>query len=209
MNHVRVIAIAGASGSGKSFLAAALLLALKEVAPAKSVASLSLDAYYRDLSHLDIRDREQVNFDHPEALDLDLFAAQLNELKQGVGVMRPRYNFSAHTRDPDLYFQAPTDFLIVDGLMLTAAPSLRALYDLLVFVDTNPELCFQRRLQRDIEQRGRTRASVKDFWEGRALPMFELFGASAAADADLVLPGDLPIINSVNRIMSALGTGVS
>ena len=205
MTSTKVIAITGASGAGKSYLATALVAALAEAAPTKSVASMSLDAYYRDLSHLKFSDRQQVNFDHPNALDLNLFATQLSELRAGRGVNAPRYDFNNHTRHSDAYFQSATDFLVVDGLLLTAHAALSELYDLLIYIDTDLKICFQRRLQRDVKERGRTPASVADFWQGRALPMFAQFGAAAAGEADLVLPGVLPVNGLVNRILTVLG----
>lgn len=200
----KIIAIGGASGAGKSYLARALAAKIGEFTPAQTVTCLSLDAYYRDLSHLSLAQREQVNFDHPDALELDLFAAHLAELRAGRPVNTPRYDFSAHTRHADSRFHPASAFVIVDGLLLTAAPGLRDLYDLLVFIDTDLALCFSRRVARDTRERGRTPASVADFWHGRALPMFGQFGARTKDEADLVVSGTQPLAVTLADVLAAL-----
>jgi len=200
----KVIAIGGASGAGKSYLARALVDKLRQDNPAPTVTSLSLDAYYRDLSHLSLAQRAQINFDHPDALELDLFAHHLSELRAGRSVSSPQYDFSTHTRHEIARELPASDVVVVDGLLLTAAPALRALYDVLVFIDTDLELCFSRRMARDTRERGRTPASVADFWHGRALPMFAQFGAHTKADADLIVSGTQPLAATLSTVLAKL-----
>ena len=180
----RVIAIAGGSGSGKSTLAAALLAAIGN----DSVALLPIDAYYHDLSHLPHEAREAVNFDHPDALDLDLLARQVVQLREGTPIACPTYDFTTHCRLKDTQIIEPRDWLLVEGILVAATAILRAAYECLVFVDTPQELRWQRRLDRDQRERGRDRASIERFWV-RAEDTFEEWGKAALLDADVVING--------------------
>ena len=180
----RVIAIAGASGSGKSTLAAALLEAMGN----DSAALLPIDAYYHDLSHLAPEDREAVNFDHPDALDLDLFATHIEALRSGRAVECPTYDFTTHCRRPETVSIAPRETILLEGILVACRADLRALIDRLIFVATDVALRRSRRIHRDQHERGRDLASIERFW-ARAEDTFMGWGALAEEVADLVVEG--------------------
>ena len=180
----RVIAIAGGSGSGKSTLAAALVAFMGE----DHAALLPIDAYYHDLAHLGSEERETVNFDHPDALDLDLFAAHIDALRSGRAVACPTYDFTSHCRLPDTANISPRNTILVEGILVASRADLRATFDTLIFVATDAELRWQRRLQRDQHERGRDLGSIERFW-ARAEGTFAEWGARAESTADLVVDG--------------------
>ena len=180
----RVIAIAGGSGSGKSTLAAALLEAMGD----DSVALLPIDAYYHDLSHLALEDREAVNFDHPDSLDLDLFAAHIDALRLGRAVECPTYDFTTHCRRSETVSIAPRATILLEGILVACRADLRALIDRLIFVATDVALRRSRRVHRDQHERGRDLASIERFW-ARAEDTFTEWGALAEESADLVVDG--------------------
>ena len=180
----RVIAIAGGSGSGKSTLAAALL----EVLGNDSVALLPIDAYYHDLSHLVLEDREAVNFDHPDALDLDLFVAHIDLLRSGRAVECPTYDFTTHCRRSETVSIAPRGTILLEGILVACRSDLRSLIDRLIFVATDVALRRSRRIHRDQHERGRDLASIERFW-ARAEDTFTEWGALAENAADLVVDG--------------------
>ena len=180
----RVIAIAGGSGSGKSTLAAALLEAIGN----DSVALLPIDAYYHDLSHLAPEQREAVNFDHPDALDLDLFAAHIKALRSGRSVECPTYDFTTHCRRSETVSIAPRETILLEGILVACRADLRALIDRLIFVATDVALRRSRRVHRDQHERGRDLASIERFW-ARAEGTFIEWGALAQESADLVVDG--------------------
>ena len=159
----RVLAIAGGSGSGKSALARALS------------ASLS-------------QNRIAVNFDHPDALDLDLFAHHVAELREGRSIACPTYDFITHCRLPKTQRIEPRDWILVEGILVAATARLRAAYDCLVFVDTPRGVRWRRRLDRDQRERGRDSASIERFWV-RAEDTFEEWGRAALPEADVVIDG--------------------
>ena len=180
----RVIAIAGGSGSGKSTLAAALVASMGE----DHAALLPIDAYYHDLAHLESEEREAVNFDHPDALDLDLFAAHIDALRSGRAVACPTYDFTTHCRLPDTANISPRNTILVEGILVASRADLRATFDTLIFVATDVELRWQRRLQRDQHERGRDLGAIERFW-ARAEGTFAEWGARAESTADLVVDG--------------------
>lgn len=180
----RVIAIAGGSGSGKSTLAAALL----EVLGNDRVALLPIDAYYHDLSHLAPEAREAVNFDHPDALDLDLFAAHIDALRSGRAVDCPTYDFTTHCRRSETVNIASKETILLEGILVACRSDLRALIDRLIFVATDVALRRDRRVHRDQQERGRDLASIERFW-ARAEGTFIEWGSLAEDAADLVVDG--------------------
>ena len=178
----RVIAVAGASGSGKSTLAAALLEAMD------SAALLPIDAYYHDLSHLAPEDREAVNFDHPDALDLDLYATHIEALRSGRAVECPTYDFTTHCRRSETVNIPARETILLEGILVACRADLRALADRLIFVATDVALRHSRRVYRDQHERGRDLASIERFW-ARAEDTFASWGALAQEAADLIVDG--------------------
>ena len=195
----RVIAIAGGSGSGKSTLAAALLESLGN----DSTALLQIDAYYRDLSHLSLEEREAVNFDHPDALDLDLFAAHIEALRSGRAVECPTYDFTTHCRRCETVHIVPRETILLEGILVACRADLRALVDRLVFVATDVALRHSRRVYRDQHERGRDLASIKRFW-ARAEDTFIEWGALAEDTADLFVDGSQDVEEITRSVLDYL-----
>ena len=195
----RVIAIAGGSGSGKSTLAAALL----EVLGNDSVALLPIDAYYHDLSHLALEDREAVNFDHPDALDLDLFVAHIDLLRSGLAVECPTYDFTTHCRRSETVSIAPRGTILLEGILVACRSDLRSLIDRLIFVATDVALRRSRRIHRDQHERGRDLVSIERFW-GRAEDTFAEWGALAEEAADLVVDGSEDVQSMTQLVVDYL-----
>ena len=196
----RVIAIAGGSGSGKSTLATALLEAMGN----DSVALLPIDAYYHDLSHLAPEDREAVNFDHPDALDLDLFATHIDALRSGRAVECPTYDFTTHCRRSQTISIAPRETILLEGILVACRADLRALIDRLIFVATDVALRRDRRVHRDQHERGRDLASIERFW-ARAEATFTEWGALAEDAADLVVDGSEDVEAMTRIVVDYLG----
>ena len=195
----RVIAIAGGSGSGKSTLAAALL----EAMGGDSVALLPIDAYYHDLSHLAPEEREAVNFDHPDALDLDLFAAHIDSLRSGRSVACPTYDFTTHCRRSETVSIAPRETILLEGILVACRSDLRELIDRLIFVATDVALRRDRRVYRDQHERGRDLASIERFW-ARAEDTFTEWGALAEEAADLVVDGSEDVQSMTQLVVDYL-----
>ena len=195
----RVIAIAGGSGSGKSTLATALLEAMGN----DSVALLPIDAYYHDLSHLAPEDREAVNFDHPDALDLDLFATHIDALRSGRAVECPTYDFTTHCRRSQTISIAPRETILLEGILVACRADLRALIDRLIFVATDVALRRDRRVHRDQHERGRDLASIERFW-ARAEATFTEWGALAEEAADLVVDGSEDVQSMTQLVVDYL-----
>ncbi len=200
----QVIAITGASGSGKSTLATALLEYLSTSQTLPTPAVLSVDAYYRDLSDLTFEQRDAVNFDHPDAIEFELFDTHLSQLRMGQDVAAPIYDFSRHTRADGTEPVAAAELVLLEGVLLGAWSQLRARVDLLIFVDAPLELCLQRRIERDVAERGRSEASVREFWNDRALPAFLTWGAHVLDSADLVVSGEQPVEKSLQEVLALL-----
>ena len=195
----RVIAIAGGSGSGKSTLAAALLEAIGN----DRLALLPIDAYYHDLSHLAPKDREAVNFDHPDALDLDLFAAHIKALRSGRSVECPTYDFTTHCRRSETVSIAPSETILLEGILVACRSDLRALIDRLIFVATDVAMRRDRRVHRDQHERGRDLASIERFW-ARAEGTFTEWGALAEEAADLVVDGSEDVESMTQLVVDYL-----
>src|SRR5262245_35240480 len=147
-----VIGVAGGTGSGKSTVARKIVDGL----PPDSVAIIDHDSYYRDRSDLTLEERSHLNFDHPDALDNDLFVAHLESLRAGRAVEVPIYDFKTHARLVETQRLEPRRILIVEGILVFVEERVRRLLDVKVFVDTDADIRVFRRVRRDIEQRGRT-----------------------------------------------------
>lgn len=178
----KLIALTGGSGAGKTWLADRLCREFGDEA-----MPLSLDDFYRDLSHLNASEREKTNFDHPDAIDWPLFEDVLRKLKNGVTVSAPHYDFVSHTRLTEWESRTPAPLIVVEGLWLLWHPPVRQLFDLRVFLDCVQSLRWQRREARDLEERGRTPDSIrKQFWNVVA-PMHDRFVEEQKAWADVLI----------------------
>lgn len=207
MSKPFIIGVTGASGSGKTTLAAALLAHFQKHSATQSAASMSLDSYYRDLEHLSFAQRDQLNFDHPDAIEFELLSRQIAELDQGLAITIPDYDFSQHTRRAGGVALQPPSILILEGLLLGASASLVQRIDHLIFVETDLDLCLARRITRDVAERGRSEQSVRRFWTERVAPMYEQYGAPAAVLANTRVSGELAIDAMVQLVVSAIGGG--
>jgi len=184
MNRPVVVGIAGGSGSGKSTVVRTLVGALG----ADRVALLEQDAYYRDGGSLSEAERAARNYDHPDAIDEPLLAEHLRELIAGRAVEAPRYDFVRHARQPDTRRIEPRTCVVVEGILVLASAALRELMDLRLYVETDADLRFIRRLQRDTQERGRTIESVVEQWEATVRPMHLQFVEPSKRNADLIIP---------------------
>ena len=179
-----IIGIAGGTGSGKTTIANYLL---ESVGPEK-IAFLPHDAYYKDLSNLSQEERAQVNFDHPSSLDTPLLIEQIQDLKAGNAVQLPSYDFKTHTRTKATLTIQPRPITLVEGILIFAEPELRRLFDIKIYVDTDADIRFIRRLQRDINERGRTTQSVINQYLKTVRPMHLEFVEPSKRYASLIIP---------------------
>jgi uridine kinase len=179
-----VIGIAGGTGSGKTTVARRIFDSLQ----LDSAVFIDHDAYYRDLAHLPPEERAGVNFDHPASLDNDLLVEQLTALMEGRPIQKPVYDFALHTRAAETVRVAPRDVVLVDGILLFAEPRLRALFDLKIFVDTDADVRFIRRLRRDLDERGRSLDSVIEQYLTTVRPMHFEFVEPTKRWADVIIP---------------------
>lgn len=168
-----------------------------------SVALLPIDAYYHDLSHLAPEEREAVNFDHPDALDLDLFAAHIDALRSGRAVECPTYDFTTHCRRYETGSIVPRETILLEGILVACRSDLRSLIDCLIFVATDVALRHSRRVYRDQHERGRDLASIERFWT-RAEDTFTEWGALAEDSADLVVDGSEDVESMTQLIVDYL-----
>jgi uridine kinase len=179
-----VIAVAGGTGSGKTTVANEIL----QRVGAEHIAYIPHDAYYRDLSHLPPRERDQVNFDHPDSLESGLLIEHLKELRAGRAVEIPEYDFTTHTRTQRTRRVEPAPVVLVEGILVFVEPELRQLFDVKLYVDTDADVRFIRRLQRDIEERGRSVESVCEQYLSTVRPMHMEFVEPSKRHANVIIP---------------------
>lgn len=185
MSSPLIIAIAGASGSGKSLFTENLL---KEFAQeGRPVQILREDHYYRAQDHLPMDEREKNNYDHPKAFEHELLLTHLQQLKNGETIDYPSYCFKTHTRLKQTEKLESAPVIIIEGIMLLASPELDSLYDVKIFVDTPLDICLLRRIKRDIAERGRTLDSVAHQYESTVKPMYHQFIAPSRFTADVIV----------------------
>lgn len=183
-----VIAIAGASASGKSLIASTIYKELKEELGQDDIGIISEDAYYRDQSHLDMEERVKTNYDHPNSMDHALLVSHLKLLKQGVSVDIPEYDYTEHNRKSTVTHFAPKRIIILEGILLLTDEQIRQEIDVSIFVDAPLDICFIRRLQRDMQERGRSLESVVSQYRKTVRPMFLQFVEPSKQYADIIVP---------------------
>ncbi|HKE19433.1 MAG TPA: uridine kinase [Kofleriaceae bacterium] len=184
MRPALVIGVAGGTGSGKTTVARKLMEAL----PAGSACIIEFDSYYRDGSGLSPEERVAVNYDHPDSLDTELLAAHLAELRSGRPVDVPVYDFVSYARRDEHRRVQPTAVVIVEGILTLVAPAVREQFDIKIFVDTDPDIRVFRRIRRDLEERGRSFASVREQYYKNVRPMHHQFVEPSKRWADLIIP---------------------
>ncbi|GMR09894.1 MAG: uridine kinase [Anaerolineae bacterium] len=179
-----VIGIAGGTGSGKTTIADVVLRRIG----AENIAFLPHDAYYRDLNDLPLAQRDSVNFDHPDSLDTDLIIEHIKQLKNWETVEAPVYDFTRHERTQETVIIEPHQVILVEGILVFVEPELRDMFDVKIYVDTPSDIRFIRRLQRDIQERGRSMESVIQQYETTVRPMHEEFVETSKRFADVIIP---------------------
>ena len=179
-----VIAIAGGTGSGKTTLTRVVL----DKVGAEHIALLPHDAYYKNLSHLPPDHRAQINYDHPNSLETDLLIQHIKQLKKGYSIELPIYDFKVHTRTDQTIHVEPKPVILVEGILIFVEPELREMFDIKIYVDTDADIRFIRRLQRDIAERGRTTESVVNQYLTTVRPMHLEFVEQSKRYADIIIP---------------------
>ncbi len=179
-----IIGVAGGTGSGKTTVANRIL----ERVGAENIAYIPHDAYYIDLRHLPQEERAKTNFDHPNSLETPLFAAHIRQLRESEPVEIPVYDFTTHTRTTETLHIDPAPIVMVEGILIFAEPELRALCDVKLFVDTDADIRFIRRLRRDVQERGRTVESVIEQYLRTVRPMHLEFVEPSKRYADVIIP---------------------
>jgi uridine kinase len=182
--QVLLVGVAGGSGSGKTTIARSIVEAL----PSHHVTAIEHDAYYKDQSHLSYEERARTNFDHPDSLDNELFVEHLDALRAGRAVEKPIYDFARHAREAQTDRLEPAPVIVVEGILVLALEAIRARLDVKLFVDTDPDIRLMRRIRRDLEQRGRTFAQVRQQYYETVRPMHMAFVEPSKRFADIIIP---------------------
>ena len=199
MNTI-IIAVAGGTGSGKSFLARNLANTYSK----KEILIIEQDSYYKDISNLDYKDRCKQNFDHPDAIDSILIENHLKKLLSGKTIYSPRYNFFKHLRERKEKKIKQRPIIIIEGILLLHYVKLHKFYTLKVFVETPEHIRINRRIERDIKFRGRTKSSIEKQYYSTVKPMHEKFVQPSKSYSDIVIDGTASINKSINQIKSKI-----
>ncbi len=179
-----VIGVAGGTGSGKTTVAKVII----DRVGANHIAFLPHDAYYKDLAGLTPAQRATINYDHPDSLETSLLVHHIKQLKDFKSIELPVYDFKTHTRTTTTLHLESQPVILVEGILILAEKSLRDLFDVKIFVDTDPDIRFIRRLERDIAERGRTSASVIQQYLATVRPMHLEFVEPSKRYADVIIP---------------------
>ena len=203
--HTTIIGIAGGTASGKTTVASKIIEATKNLG---SVASIKMDDYYKRLDHLTYDERTKVNYDHPNAFDIDLLVEHLKDLKMGKSILKPTYDFALHNRTSVTEEIKPSNVIIVEGIMTFVSDELRNLFDIKIFVECDDDIRFIRRLNRDVMERGRTIESVINQYLTTVRPMHNAFVEGTKRYADIIIPStnnnDIAIDVIVTKIKDLL-----
>lgn len=179
MKNCILIGVAGGSGSGKTTVASNLVKAFK----AEDAVLVEQDAYYRELTNMSLEERAKVNFDHPDSIEFELLRKHLENLKNGVAIERPIYDFTTHSRKEGAVKINPSKIVIVEGILIFAVPEIRELLDVKIFVDTDADEMILRRIER-----GRSFESVKTQYLTTVKPMYLEFCEPSKRYADIIIP---------------------
>ncbi len=179
-----VIGIGGGTGSGKTTVA----MRIQEILGDENCAIIPLDNYYKDMSHLPMEERKKQNYDHPDMIEHQLLTFHLKKLLKGEEVEIPTYDFATYTRKKETITLRSKPFIIVEGIFALYYEDLLELYDLAIYVETEDDIRFIRRLQRDIEERGRTVESVIKQYLSTVKPMHDAYVEPTKKRADIIIP---------------------
>ncbi len=179
-----IIGIAGGTGSGKTTVVRKII----ERLPVGEVVVLPQDSYYKDSSHIPMEERQNINFDHPDAFDWDLLSQHIALLKEGKSIEQPTYSYLTCTRQPETIHVEPRDVIIVEGILALCDETMRSLMDLKVFVDADSDERLIRVINRDIVERGRTTEAVMSRYTRVLKPMHLQFIEPCKRYADLIVP---------------------
>ena len=200
-----LIGVAGGSGSGKTTVSHAIL----ERVGRDRITYLQHDAYYRDRGSLPLVERARINYDHPDSLETDLLVEQLKQMRACRAVEVPQYDFAQHIRKAETRRIEPHSIILVEGILIFVDRALREMFDIKIFVDTDSDIRFIRRLQRDIAERGRTMDSVVNQYKETVRPMHLEFVEPSKRYADLIIPeggfNQIAIDMVVARINAMIG----
>ncbi len=205
---VTVIGIAGGSGSGKTTLAKAIYEAIGE----EFITYIAHDNYYKDLTHLTMKERDERNFDHPDALDTSLLVEHIKSLKNGDNVSIPSYDFATHTRRAQWEILPTRPVVLIEGILIFADPALFSLMDMKIFVDTDHDIRLIRRIERDTTERGRTVEGVIEQYMNTVRPMHIEFVEPSKRNADIIVPvglNNVAVDLVVSRLKSLCGGGLA
>lgn len=182
---MKIIGIAGGSASGKTTIANKLKDLSNQYG---QVNIIRLDDYYLDHPELSLEERKKINYDHPNAFDVDLLTSQISDLKQGLAIEVPAYDFVNHCRSDVTYKTLPTKVLIIEGILVLAIQEILDLLDIKLFVDTPDDIRFIRRLSRDVHKRNRSLESVINQYLETVRPMHKVFVEPSKSSADIIIP---------------------
>lgn len=194
MNLPYLIGIAGPSGAGKSYLS-------KHLGQELEATYLHLDSYYSDLAHMSIVQRAHQNFDAPDSLDAALLIEHVQQLANGESIEKPVYDFTIHSRKSETERVEARPYIIIEGLFALYWEDIRKLSGTKVYVDLGEEICLERRIERDIKERGRTRESVLEQYATTVLPMAKQYVYPTRAHADIVVTGNDNIHYEVSTVL--------
>ncbi|MGB9690718.1 MAG: uridine kinase [Candidatus Sumerlaeaceae bacterium] len=178
-----LLGIAGGSGSGKTLVAKSIGEAV-----GRQVVVIGQDSYYLDHSELPVEERAKINYDHPDAFDTPLLVEHLSKLRRGEPIAMPIYNYAMHARLNETIRVEPAPIIIVEGILVLAIPAIRELLDVKIFVDTDADVRFIRRLSRDVKERGRSLQSVVDQYLNVVRLMHLEFVEPSKRYADIIVP---------------------
>jgi uridine kinase len=184
MTGTLCIGVAGGTGSGKTTVSESIVSRVG----ADRIAVINQDRYYHDLSHVDESRWLHHNFDHPSAIEEQLFVSHVQLLKNGRPAPVPMYDFTRHVRLDEVDLLAPRPVILIEGILILTIPELRDLMDIKIFVDTDPDIRLIRRLQRDMEERGRTLEGVVTQYLATVRPMHLEFVEPSKRWADVIIP---------------------
>ena len=183
-NKPVIIGVTGGSGSGKTTVSRAIF----EQLHGHSLLMLLEDSYYNDQSDMPFEERIKTNYDHPNAFDTELLVKQLKDLLDWKTIEKPIYDYTEHTRSSEVEKVEPKEVIILEGILVLNDPALRDLMDIKIFVDTDDDIRIIRRIQRDIEERGRSLQSVIDQYKSTVKPMYHQFIEPTKRYADIIVP---------------------